>query len=857
MTEQAEIEAQQQLLQARRATLATQLKRIAQSDPEDISGMLIHSVNTGREAIETIKATLRGWGVAVADHADDAASPRPPWPPDPTPFTVPFLRNTGMIGRDAELSQLHSALAGDQPSSRLAGLTGPSGIGKTAIAAEYAYRYRDAYSGGVLWINAAGPLDQAFTQITRRLIPTSAECALDWHLGKLVRHLYDHPNTLLIIDNLADPADLLRPISPRLIPAALPCRLLFTTRRSLGRFSGMTIAPLPERAALQVLLRHPIRRPVGDPSHAEHSAARALCHLLGGLPLALELAGAHLGRYPDTALAAYHGELLGRGALPPDDGPRAGREDPAARYDAAVAAALASQVNRLSSADARLLLCVAGQLPEAAAIPIARLALLAGLSDSDTSSFESLPALQELADTALVERLQAGNVRLHPLVREYAARLIPEDQIAAFRRRCAANLAAAYEDIATLEYHADRRGMDALGDDVIAGIELLAPGFAAATTIKGASAYHVDRSDVAGDGQRLHTLLRLVKHEYHPVRLWKHQRRPALFAQQIHNRAILIGKNDFAERAAAHLARTGQPWLALRWCAYRDGVWGGHSDTVGAVAIMPGGQAAISAGRDKALNLWDIAGGRVLQTVAGLASQVLAIAPTPDGQAAVLALADGSLMYWDIGGDQRPHALAGLAAGARVLDLSADGGTALATSDDNTLTLWDIADGHERCRLAGHTSRVTAAALTPDGRAIVSADHDGDMKLWDLASGQELYSVATHSWGVTALALTPDGRTIVTASNDRMLLIWDLASGQELRALTGHRHWIHTLAVTPDGRSIVSGSYDGTLKLWDLATGKERAIWALDHPWGRAAVTSDSSTIVAGNGNELYCLQVV
>ena len=50
---------------------------------------------------------------------------------------------------------------------RPAGLTGLGGIGKTQLAVEYCYRYRDAYPGGVFWLNAAGEWLPAFAELGR------------------------------------------------------------------------------------------------------------------------------------------------------------------------------------------------------------------------------------------------------------------------------------------------------------------------------------------------------------------------------------------------------------------------------------------------------------------------------------------------------------------------------------------------------------------------------------------------------------------------------------------------------------------------------------------------------------------
>ncbi len=58
------------------------------------------------------------------------------------------------VGRSAELEKLHRRLQSGDVS--LVGVRGLAGVGKTVLAAMYATRCADRYSGGVIWLNV-GP----------------------------------------------------------------------------------------------------------------------------------------------------------------------------------------------------------------------------------------------------------------------------------------------------------------------------------------------------------------------------------------------------------------------------------------------------------------------------------------------------------------------------------------------------------------------------------------------------------------------------------------------------------------------------------------------------------------------------
>ena len=450
--------------------------------------------------------------------------------PDPSladrHFTVPFPRNDGFVGREEDLAHLHTALQGAETVGiRPAGLTGQGGIGKTQLAVEYCYRHfhdQDDYPGGVFWVNAAEEWRQGFAALGRRVEPDCAERPTEQQIQAAARYLHGHADALLVLDNVADPARLLRPVIPELIPADLPGPVLFTTRRrDLGRFQPVEVSVLPPEPALALLLSHPSRADVRQPHHPEHATAQEICRILGGLPLALEIAAAHLGKRPTQPVAAYRDALLNRGALAVVDDRRGGvrDEDLGTRHAAAVAATLAEQWDLVQSEDARLLLRIAGQLPEAAQIPTARLGLLAAISDEEDGFFGSplAAALAELADISLIEPLADDAIRLHPLVREFAADLTPPERRSRDRAAWAANLLAGYSRIRTLQDHCTRRGFTRVEQDLLTAMDLLDP----------------DARTYFGTICTLCTVL-LTRYG-HELRDWQRHGLPAYFAQQIRN----------------------------------------------------------------------------------------------------------------------------------------------------------------------------------------------------------------------------------------------------------------------------------------------------------------------------------
>jgi NB-ARC domain len=502
MSDQEAIQSQLKILAAHRRTLAHYLRQEALAGPAHVKPEIGHGISEARDHIRRIKANLRRWGIAIEDLPDDEIAPVV----GASPFTVPFMDNMDFVGRQEVLQQLHSLLLDTKPIGiRPVGLTGMFGIGKTQTAVKYAYCYRDTYSGGIFWINAAEPLIQEFTQVGCYLRPELINHTVDEQVRAVGDYLFTHPDTLVILDNLSDPAILNRPVSVGLIPAALPCRILCTTRRRDQRyFRAIEVTVLSEDAALKLLLHHPSRQSILEPGDPQHTVARAVSRMLGRLPLALEIAAAFLGEWPEVTLAGFRARLENEGCLDTLDEES---DDLFSRslftiHQTALTASLRTQWTALTNDTARKLLCIAGLLAEAAIIPITRLGLLAGVPSKELPGRPSplTRALKLLESACLVEILQGEQVQLHPLVREFSVGQIPDAERVAFRCQCVANMAKTYENNSTLEGHCATRGVKAVHEDLIVAMELLS-----ALSSK-------DNAEIQKEYERINRILSLLQH---------------------------------------------------------------------------------------------------------------------------------------------------------------------------------------------------------------------------------------------------------------------------------------------------------------------------------------------------------
>jgi predicted ATPase/DNA-binding CsgD family transcriptional regulator len=223
---------------------------------------------------------------------------------------------TPFFGRRQEMAEIGQLLA--NPDCRLLTLLGPGGMGKTRLAIELAYRQSDRFRDGVVFVplQAVAAPELLVTAVADALgIVSSAQAN---PRTQLFTHLANK-QLLLVLDNfeqLLDGAGLL----PELLQAAADVQLLVTSRTALHLqeewlypLSGLPYPALDQAApewreaatfdAVQLFVERVRRVRPGFSAQAEQSHLLRICHLVEGMPLALELAAAW-GRSLDCAAIA-------------------------------------------------------------------------------------------------------------------------------------------------------------------------------------------------------------------------------------------------------------------------------------------------------------------------------------------------------------------------------------------------------------------------------------------------------------------------------------------------------------------------------------------------------------------------
>jgi len=255
------------------------------------------------------------------------AQPDPsPQPPAARPAPPPLPRPAApLVGRRSELARLAEHLG--RPATRLLSLVGPGGIGKTHLALVAAEQVQASFLDGATFVALAAHNDRERPAGDDPLAVTLASALnLTLHGRRSTREqLFAHlapREMLLILDNVESMVEESREFVQALLQAAPDLTLLVTGREPLRLQSEEVMVlrelPVPAAGSLELaaygdegyaairLFVERARRTFSafalDEDNLEDVAR--ICRLVGGIPLAIELAAAWVGHFNSAEIAA-------------------------------------------------------------------------------------------------------------------------------------------------------------------------------------------------------------------------------------------------------------------------------------------------------------------------------------------------------------------------------------------------------------------------------------------------------------------------------------------------------------------------------------------------------------------------
>lgn len=330
--------------------------------------------------------------------------------PRQLPAAVAYF--TGRAGELKLLDRWLGEAATDGETLLVVALSGPAGIGKTALVVHFAHRVAQRFPDGQLYVDLSGfgpaatPVSSAEVirgflgalGIPPQAVPVDARAQVG-----LYRSLLAGKQVLVVLDNAVDPAQV-RP----LLPGSPGCLVLVTSRNQLTGLAAadgarlLILDVLDDAEALGLLARFLGTQRLAN----EPTAAAELARLCVRLPLALTIAAARAAVRPGHPLAALVAELGANGG----------------RLDALDTGEPASSVRAAFSWSYRRLRSVAARTFQLLAMhPGPDFTAPAAASLIGTALPQTRRALNELTMASVLAERSVGRYGFHDLLREYAA----------------------------------------------------------------------------------------------------------------------------------------------------------------------------------------------------------------------------------------------------------------------------------------------------------------------------------------------------------------------------------------------------------------------------------------------------
>jgi RNA polymerase sigma factor (sigma-70 family) len=339
-----------------------------------------------------------------------------------------------------------------------------------------------------------------------------------------------------------------------------------------------------------------------------------------------------------------------------------------------------------------------------------------------------------------------------------------------------------------------------------------------------------DESVLSPDGKWLATYYQ------HTIYLWDVTTGKAVRPREGHEREVYAV--SFAPDGKSLVSVAGEMGTVRRWNVLTGEELpnlGKITDLAYAAAHSPDGKfLAVGTGNhDGTIWLLNADTGQEIRRMTIPGGYVTSLALSADGKTLASRAHARAIHIWDVGTGRLLNQFPGSPDGHMNVALSPDGKT-VADAGAAGICLWDVASGKERDRFPTGDRQILSLAFSPDGRLLASGGET--IRLWNVTAGKQLRQFSGHDGWVRCVAFSPDNRMIVSSGADSSVRLWEVATGRERRRSDGHHGAAKCASFSRDGKLLATGGVDTTVLIWDLAGSRDKRLTEADLAESSAAL---------------------
>jgi WD40 repeat protein len=265
----------------------------------------------------------------------------------------------------------------------------------------------------------------------------------------------------------------------------------------------------------------------------------------------------------------------------------------------------------------------------------------------------------------------------------------------------------------------------------------------------------------------------------------------------------------------------------LEKLAYLPNRYEGHTQTVRLTSATPDSKAFFTASWDGTYRKFDLATGKCLQILSGLARSPTCFL-SPDEKYLFTASYDSDYNLesknagwcWDLHTGKMIHSYEHNSDRLvhEAIDIACDEGGVYTGSDDGRAYRWPFSGG--RPLVEYFSCEGTVRKLAVSRNLLAAACTDGTVRVHEKISGKQVYHFTHPESDLREVRIANDEKRLWCAGGNGFVYCYNLQDGELLYNKWIHRSWIWSICLTGDERILVTGGGDGIVFFLASDTGR-------------------------------------